>query len=125
MALLSIDEIKSSDDQKTIDVPCPEWGGDVRLRTLSGNERDELEFWSTRKKDRDSRGFRARLISMAAVDESGNPLFNGEAAKLLGSKSAVVIERLFTAAMKLAGLNDDDVEKLEKKSDEAPDSGFD
>ncbi len=122
MGLLTIEEIKNADDKRTVDVSCPEWGGDVRLRGLTGDERDELEFWSTRKKKNDGRGFRVKLISMCAVNETGEPLFNGEAIKLLGGKSASVVERLFVASMKLAGLSNDDVEKLEKNSDDGPDS---
>lgn len=123
MGLLTIEEIKDADDKRTVDVSCPEWGGEVRLRSLTGDERDNLEFWSTKtKRKNDSRGFRAKLISMSAVTDSGDHLFNGEATALLGTKNAAVVERLFSAAMKLAGLSNEDVEVLEKNSDEALDS---
>lgn len=123
MGLLTIEEIKNADDKKTVDVSCPEWGGDVRLRSLTGDERDELEFWWTRKpKEKDARGNRAKVISMMAITDKGEPLFNGEAAKLLGEKNAAVVDRLFAECLKLAGMTDEDVEVLEKNSDDAPDS---
>ncbi len=125
MALLNLEQIKAADDKKTVDVDCPEWGGSVRLRSINGDERDELEAWSTSKKGEGSRGFRAFLVGMTAIDEAGDPLFNGQAAELFKVKNAKTVERLFSTALKLTGLNNDDVEVIVKNSDEAPvsDSG--
>ena len=55
---------------------------------------------------------RAKLIVLCAVDGTGRPLFTTEDVKALGAKNAKVISRLFDAARKLAGMTEEDVEKL-------------
>ena len=78
MGLLSRGEIERADDLATIDVPCPEWGGDVRLRALDGVQR---AAWMTAVsvEDRDARlnNIYARLVSMSAIGADGKPLFPG------------------------------------------------
>lgn len=124
MTLLSIEQIISVDDRKTTDVPCPEWGGEVRLRSLTGSERDELEHSQRRRANAmpDNRGLRKRLIRMSAINKDGSPMFDEKTIKELERKNAAVLDRLFGEAMKLAGLSDDDVEVLEKNSEADPDS---
>ncbi len=43
MNLLPRDLIDGADDLPVEDVEVPEWGGAVRLRTLTGSERDGFE----------------------------------------------------------------------------------
>lgn len=118
MSLLSKNQILSADDRRFEVVPVPEWGGEVRLRSLTGAERDEFEAKSltgSGKKQRvNPRHLRARLIAMCAVDEQGSPLFDVSDVISLSNKSAAALERLFEVASRLAGLDEEDVEELEQ-----------
>ena len=43
MALLTQAQILAADRRKTRDITVPEWGGEVRLQEMSGDERDAWE----------------------------------------------------------------------------------
>lgn len=127
MTLLSKDQILGADDRRYEIVPVPEWGGEVRLRSLTGAERDDFESKSlvgSGKKQRvNPRHLRARLIAMCAVDADGRPLFDAADVIKLSSKSAAALERLFEVASRLSGLDEDDVKELEEGFDSAQSDG--
>lgn len=123
MALLSRDAILAADDREYEVVPCPEWGGEVRLRSLTGAERDAYEqsLVQTRGKSREMnlRNARAKLVALCAVDESGNRLFTDADVNALGKKNAKPLDRLFDVARRLSGLSEDDVDRLTEDFDDA------
>lgn len=123
MALLSKEQIWQAEDIQTLDVSVPEWGGDVRLRGLSGRERDEFEAKSLVQRGQDRqvnvRNLRARLIAACAINEDGTQLFQPSDLLHLGSKSAVALERLFDAARKLSGMSPTDIDELAENLDDA------
>jgi hypothetical protein len=126
--LLSREQIIGADDRKTEDVAVPEWGGSVRVRALSGAERDAYEagivtLRGDGSKTVNLKNLRGRLVSLACVDEDGNRLFTDEDAIGLGDKSASALERVFDVARKLSGLSDDDVEELAEGFGGAPSGG--
>jgi hypothetical protein len=110
--VLTRDAILGADDLPKEKVEVPEWGGDVYVRTLTGTERDSFEKqWAGGKVPEH---VRAGLVVKTLVDESGKRIFeDGDVAKL-GSKSAMVLDRLFAIAQRLNGLSQKDVEELEK-----------
>lgn len=117
MALLGREAILEAKDMKTKDIPVPEWGGDVRIRMLSGRERDDFEASMVdMRKDgsqvRNIANLRARLVSLCAVNEAGERLFSPPDIKLLGEKSAAALQRVFNACQELNAVSDDDVEEL-------------
>jgi hypothetical protein len=101
-------------------VEVPEWGGTVRIRGLTGSERDEFEASIIQRRGKDIeanlKNIRAKLVSLAAVDEEGNRIFTEEDVVALGRKSARVLDRLFSVAQRLSGLSSEDVEDLAKNS---------
>jgi len=123
MALLSRDAILAADDREYEVVPCPEWGGEVRLRSLTGAERDAYEqsLVQTRGKSREMnlRNARAKLVALCAVDENGNRLFSDQDVAALGRKNAKPLDRLFDVARRLSGLTEDDVDRLTEDFDDA------
>ena len=126
--LLSREHILSSDDRKTEDVAVPEWGGSVRVRALSGAERDAYEAGIVQLRADGSKAIslqnlRGRLVSLSVVDEEGKRLFSDEDAIALGDKSASALERVFDVARRLSGLTEDDVEELAEGFDDAPSGG--
>lgn len=98
------------------DVPVPEWGGIVRIKGLTGEERDAFEASTvqTRGKNvkQNLRNLRARLVAASAVDEDGVRLFEPYDIEELGKKSAAALDRLFTVAQKLSKLSEEDVDEL-------------
>lgn len=124
MTLLSKNEIFAADDRKTEDVAVPEWGGTVRLRGLSGAERDEYEASMQKqvggKQVQDLRNFRARLVALSAINEDGTTLFEQNEVAALSRRSSVALSRLFDVACRLSGITDEDVADLEGNSGGGP-----
>src|SRR5215471_2388356 len=102
---LSREEILRAADLPTEDVDVPEWGGSVRVRALTAADRDRIEG-----EQADASGparfhnFRARLVARAAVDGAGRPLFGEDDVHALAQKSAVALDRVFTAVLRMNGL---------------------
>lgn len=124
MALLSKDAIFSQDDSKTEDVSVPEWGGTVRVRSLTGAERDDFEASMIHQVGNTARAnmrnMRAKLVSLSAINEDGSPLFAAADVIKLGQRSASALDRLFSSCQRLSGLGEDDVKELAEGFGDAP-----
>lgn len=126
--LLSREQILDAPDRKTEDVDVPEWGGTVRVRSLSGAERDAYEAGIVQLRGDGSRKItlanaRARLVALTVCDEGGNRLFSEADVTALGEKSAAALERVFDVARRLSRLSDEDVEELVEGFGDAPSGG--
>lgn len=104
--------ILSASDVEYKEVNVPEWGGTVRLRSLSALESQTFAE-NFKKGDKDGQ---VRLIIMSAVDEHGDPLFTEADIAALQKKSMKVVLRLQNAAMELNGLRDAKVAVEEAKN---------
>lgn len=114
LKLLSRDAILGADDRATEDVDVPEWGGAVRVRALSGIERDHYMASLYTMKPNGQGGMeiasmnldgsQARLVSLAAIDDAGERLFSEADVLALGEKNGVALERVYTKASKLSRL---------------------
>lgn len=125
MAFLTKDQILDAEDRKTEDVEVPEWGGTVRVISLSSRERDAFEQscvkFKGKKREENLDNIRARLSALTMVDENNERLFTDAEAEALGRKSAAALDRVFMAAQRLNGMTDEDVEELAEGFDETPD----
>lgn len=128
MALLGRNQILDAKDLLTEDVPVPEWGGDVRIRMLTGEERDAYEASmvdmkkdGTAKTNREN--VRARLLILCIVNEQGEQMFNKADIKMLGRKSAKAMERIINKCNELNGISEEDEAALAEGFDNAPDEG--
>jgi hypothetical protein len=117
MAVLSRDAIKKAQDWKLEKVEVPEWGGDVYLKTLSGTERDLFEDGYA---DQKMKNFRARFLALSLCDDNGERLYGDDAASELGTKSSVVLNRLFDKAWALNAFRTEDVDALGNDSPSDP-----
>ncbi|HZN74931.1 MAG TPA: hypothetical protein VFC00_25125 [Micromonosporaceae bacterium] len=121
MALLSRDAILDADDREYDEVECPEWGGSVRLRSITGAQRDAYEqsLIEQRGNNRQMnlRNARAKLIVLCAIDEAGARLFAEDDIRALSRKNAKPVDRLFDACRKLARLSDEDIDELTEDFD--------
>ena len=116
--VLTRDQILSADDLKTETVSVPEWGGHVKVRTMTGAERDAYEARSLVKRGESRElnlvNMRARLAADTIVDNEGKRLFTESDVGALGGKSAAALDRVFGVAMKLNGMSKEDVDELAK-----------
>jgi hypothetical protein len=115
---LSKDQILGADDRRYEIVEVPEWGGSIRLRSLTGAEITDWQSKNMRGPANKQRiNYRShvveRLIALCAVDEHGAPLFDDPGDVLrLASKSAAAINRLNEACLRLNALTEDDQKEV-------------
>lgn len=117
MAILSRTAILAAEDLDRKVVTVPEWGGEVIVQELTGDARDEFDkfLMQCRQEDGiDTRGIKAKLVSLSVVDEDGNPIFTEADVQALGRKSAAALKRVADEAQRLSGLGDDAVEEAAK-----------
>ncbi|GGV80494.1 hypothetical protein [Streptomyces thermoviolaceus] len=119
VAYLSAEQILDADDLPWEDVEVPEWGGTVRVRGMSGTDRDRFEAAMLSKdmksvsKDTALERYRARLAAACLVDDTGKRLFRSDAEiKRLGEKSAQALQRVVDVASRLSGLTQEDQDEL-------------
>lgn len=114
--LLSRDAILRATDLVTEEVEVPEWGGVVRVKALTGAERDQFEAGVVERRGRKTeinmKNLRARLVALSVIDEDGRPLFRPTDAEALGQKSAAALGRVFDVAMRLSGMTEQDLDEL-------------
>lgn len=129
MGFLSRDDILAADDMKTEVFPVPEWGGDVRLRTLTAFQRDQFEASMNEvrggKQKQNLKNLRARLCALCIVDENGKPLFVSGDVNRLGEKSAAALDRVFTKCSEMNGLSGRDIEEMTEGFEETPSESSD
>jgi hypothetical protein len=114
LKLLTREDILNANDRRTEVEDMPEWGGQIKLRALSGSERDHyLRTLYTMKPNGSGgmeiasvsvEGSQARLVSMSAIDEAGERLFSEADVVALGEKDGAALSRVATKASKLSGL---------------------
>lgn len=124
--LLSKSAILGASDLKHEDVKVPAWGGSVRVRTMTGQERDEFRTAiSTSEGGIPVGKFAAALLVATLIDEAGNRLFSGADMDALQKKSAASLDAPAAVAMRLNGLGGQAVEDAVKNSeaDQNADSG--
>lgn len=115
MTLLNKNDILSKDDSKHIDVEVPEWGGTVRIATMSGFARDRFEASVMSKSGGVNHvNIRAKLVAACLVDEKGALMFNEKDVTELGKKSAKALDLIFDRAQSLNGIGDAEIETLAK-----------
>lgn len=100
-------DILDADDLELEDVPVPEWGGTVRVRGLTGAERDsyEMRMAIARQKGETDIDIRASLVGRCMVDENGDRLFTNKELPQLARKSGAVLDRVFDVVGRLSGLD--------------------
>ncbi len=117
---ISRDALKAAADaplpRETVHVP--ELGGTVTLQGMGGRQRDAWErslvVGKGRRRDVNTDNIRARLVCQCALADDGSRLLTDEDAEWLGKLRVDVLNRLYSAAQKLCGVTDEDVEELKK-----------
>lgn len=126
MKLLKRSEVLDAPDLKHEDVPVPEWGGSVRVRMLTGAERDEFRKMAAQYEDGiPPVRFASSLLALSCIDEDGERMFTLDDVDALEAKSAGSIDVPAAVAMRLSGFGAKAMADAEKNSvsDQSEDSG--
>lgn len=127
---LSADEFLEAPDIVIERVETPEIkpGSYVYVRSITAEERGEIEAAGARFKDRTEKGkddpfardFTVTFAYLAMVDKDGRRLFSKkEDVARLKKKNAALVARIAARAQRLSGFTKEDMEKLEKNFVEA------
>ena len=117
--MITRDDIISLNDSRIERVNVPEWDDYIYVRVLTGTERDG---WELSLQGSDSTRFsnvRARFVVLCSCNESGERVFKDSDVAMLGAKSALALDRIFQAGLKLNKVTDDDVKDIEKNYESA------
>ena len=125
MAYLTAESILSADDFVYADVDCPEWGGTVRVRSLSGAQRVTIK----KAIDNGAQDVDEMVCVMAAVDADGKRIFERKHIDALSRKNTAPVTRCAVRVLEISGMRDPkkSIEDAEKNSGmtESGDSSFD
>lgn len=122
MGLLNKDAIAGVVDTTFEVVEVPEWGGSVRVKSLTATERDAFEASLVAGEGKNRKAnlanIRAKLVASCLVDEVGNRLFldASAGASVLGAKNGAAMDRIFTVCQRLSGMSPADIAELEGNS---------
>lgn len=122
MSVLSKAEILAASDLRTERVAVPEWAGEVRIRTMTGAQREQFldHVAPDAEGKRAYKQFNAALVCLCAVDEAGRPLFDLADAPALAEKHWRALEQVAEACLALNALRADDLEDAKKNSSADP-----
>ena len=117
-------QILAADDLPFEDHDVPEWGVKVRVKGLSGTERDAYEAKVAAMRS-DGKGvelrlqnFRARMVVKSLFDpETDERIFGDNDASQLGRKSGAVLDRLYDVCHRLSGMDREAQARAEGNSD--------
>lgn len=138
------EDILNHTDLEYEDVYIPEWDETIRIRELTGAERDkfEQEFIDAAQADTQvefendqgqsevrsvhMENARARLVAKTAVDNDMNRLFDDSDIPQLAQISGRILDKLYDTAQRLSGITDEDIDELEENLNDSPngDSGI-
>lgn len=123
-------KILAADDLPKKSVHVSEWGVDVFVTTLTGQQRDKLESeWLKRRRhmgrdDKDLTDFRAFVACWCMVDEAGKRIFDpANDVNGLTRKSGAALTKVWNVAAELNRFTDSDVEELVGNSEAGGSAG--
>lgn len=124
-------QILEAKDREYDKVECPEWGGEVRIQSLSLQERDEFhEFLMDFEMDAQGqpvaknirqKDSNAILCTLGIVDVDGERMFSREEYKDLRERSAKVIDRIANRIREISDMMEE--EQVKKNSNSSQRNG--
>ena len=117
--ILTRDQILNYADIVTEEVSCPEWGGSVLVRGMTGYEREdyEREMASRRMDDGslDLQGLRGRMAARTVVNEAGERIFSDDDVDVLSNKNAAPLDRIYDVVCRLSRIRTSDEAEAEEQ----------
>lgn len=120
LKILSVEEILAAQDQKEEIIPCPEWGGAVKIRTYTLAVRRKIRdqaFGKDGKLDIDQY---EKLRWLHAVVE---PRFTEEQYDRLKDKAALPFNRVMDAIIRLTDYREEDIRQAARTFRGGPGEG--
>ena len=115
---LTRDQILAAIDVKIEPVECPEWGGTIYVRNMTGKAREKFERSRYRMHGKDievvHENTRASLLVASVCDKDGNLVFTEADIDALNEKNGAVLDRLFDVAQRLSAMRKEDIEARAK-----------
>ncbi|MES2218362.1 MAG: hypothetical protein V4501_08115 [Pseudomonadota bacterium] len=111
--------ILAAPDIEFQEVEVPQWGGSVRIKTMSGVERDEFRtILNSRQKGIDDvSASNATLLAVCLVGDDGQRLFTVDDIETLQRKSASSLDAPVRVAMQLNKLGQEEQDDAVKNSE--------
>lgn len=108
---LSREEILNARDYHIEEVPVPEWGGTVLVRTISATSKERIgqRMVGPEGKERNMIGYRAAIAAESIVDDKGNLLFTQADVELLGKKSEAALDRIVNVSRRLSKMDEESI----------------
>lgn len=110
--------VAEAPEVKTVVVPCPELGGALRVRRLTGTARSMLEAaYAAIQMGADGKVMDpaiVRVVSDCVVDDKGHPILPLHQAEKLFKHYPDVAFRVRDAAVEMAGMTEEDKEALKE-----------
>lgn len=127
LPILTKQQILDADDIDIRVVPCPEWGGAVRVRSMSGADRDSLAARTQAGADGKLplEHAHARVAAMVIVDADGKRMFNKDDLLALSRKNIKPLDRIFQVAMEISAMTATEVAEIEGNSAAGQTGDFD
>jgi hypothetical protein len=112
--LLNKQQIRDIDDLPSKIVHMPEWGGDIKIRTMSAKHRIEFEKLNVNAKTELETII--NLIMFSCVNQDDSLMFDKNDFEFLSSKSAKSLMRIFEEAVGMSTLTEKKLEEKAKNS---------
>jgi hypothetical protein len=117
--MLSRDQILGVNDLPTDTFPVPAWGGDVTIRTLDGEQREDLENRiGAAQAAKGQPGRKSQIRALAAayslVDGDGKTLFALSDVPLLAKKSGTALDVIFDRVLKFNAMTKEEAGEIAK-----------
>ena len=101
------EQILAADDLGSEDVEVPEWGDGLTL-TVRGLNAGEVEEFGRAVNDGKLDNLLAKMVSKVVMNGDGKRMFTDDDVEALAAKSHIPLQRLFQAAQRVSGLDDDE-----------------
>ena len=117
--ILTREQILNSVDIVTEEVSCPEWGGSVLVRGMTGYEREayESDMAARRLADGtiDIHGLRGRMAARTVVNGDGERIFTDDDIDVLSNKNAAPLDRIYDVVCRLSRITESEVAEAEER----------
>ena len=101
------EQILAADDLGSEDVDVPEWGDGLTLK-VRGLNAGEVEEFGRAVNEGKLDNLLAKMVAKVVMNGDGERVFTDDDVDALAAKSHVPIQRIFQAAQRVSGLDDDE-----------------
>ena len=108
MAILTAEEILGAQDVQYETVSVPEWGGEVKIRSLDSFA--VIQFTGPEKRQDAA----SLVVALSVCDDEGELIFKTADVQKLKAKNVHAIMRISRAALKLNGLDQTEIQAQEE-----------